>query len=939
MALVTNFQGDMASQKEPSTYEKQLVALGRTLQALCEGENLDVLIQITLNYLQSEFDYALIWLGLYERMGHRLVGKGGVSPNGDVPILKQRITLNPGDLLEQVVIQQRPLGVPDLREEFRAGEWRRAAQKLGIQGTVIFPIRHKDQCFGVTLLGSTLWGISPHSEEKARLSTLFSGLAATLYRLEQDHQRLQTKRPAEPLLALLTKLRSLPTLTQRLEAIVEETHRFIMPDRTNIYWFEPEQRYFWRRVGNYTPRNEADVQTMGITAQDVNTFYQALTADQLVSIGEAHSSLKTDVTGRLMQRIGARSLIAAPILFHQELLGFLAVEGTEGRIWTEEEKNYMRGAAHLVALTAPLEEMENAVHQVKQDQALTAEVSHAIYSDEDWNNTLQKVSAQLYQRLGAERLLLLLYNPDQEQFEICYQTQPNYRRSITQPLKTLNTIDWQMLERSTEAVGVENLEEDLKLMAWRPVFLQAGVRSLLVCSTNIGHPLEGILIVGHETARTWSRTEREILRVVSQQIGIILHQWQLQRQTDQQQKINQTIQWGLTTMQQIQELERLEWSAMQQIAQVLQVPLAALVTWQPGRQAAHITAAAVSSNTFALTTDMVIPVHSDTLIQWVLKTEGALPISIDDVPGDARQWLSGSDVGQILAMAMRTAPEHEPTGIVLIADHLERYWHERQLNSFTMLVSQLAWFRRYLILVDTLTIQRGGLERLNWYKNRRLEELYRTLGMGVKRLNELSHQKDALASMRYHQILQQLGNILSTIAPVLRQEQWQLQSDYGTIPLATLLKRSLERLEGLIKQRQLWSQVHNEGSLNIGGDIPKIEFVIYELLMASCYRSQPGGRLDIWCRPLDDRWLELSITDNGIIESRLVEELQLGRPEDLLAPSTLDQPPGLHLAICQSLIQELGGELNLYRLEDGRTLSRLVIPIANTPPAMRTQGT
>jgi GAF domain-containing protein len=925
----------MGSQKEPSTHEKQLVALGRTLQSLRELDHADALIEATVSYLQAEFDYALIWVGLYDWVEHRITGMGGVTPAGDASILKQRFTLNPGDLLEQVVIQQRPLGVPDLREESRAADWRRAAQKFNIQGTIIFPIRHKDRCFGVTLLGSTLWGISPHSEEKARLSMLLGSLGAALYQIDVDLQRQQTKRPAEPLLALLAKLRTLPTLRQRLEAIVDETQRFVSPNRTNIYWFEPQRRYFWQRVGTHLTRGtEDDRHSSGITAQEVNSFYQALAADQIVSIGEAHSSLKADMTGRLMQQLGARSLLAAPILFQQELLGFVAVEGDDARIWLEEEKDYVRGAAHLIALTAPLEQMEETVQQVKLDQALTAEVSHAIFSDEDWNNTLKKTADRVCQRLGAERFLLLVYDADQEKFDICFQSHSNHRRPIAGALDTLNGVDWQMLERSTEAVGVENLEEDLKLMAWREAFLDVGVRSLLVCNTSVNHPLEGLVVIGHEVSRTWSRTERDLLRVVGQQIGLILHQWQLQRQNEQQQKVNQTIAWGLTTMQQTHQLESLERAAMQHIAQVLQVPLATLVTWQPGRKTAQITAPVISSNKFTLATDFLIPVYTDVLVQWALQTDGLLPVSVDDLSPETRHWLNGPDIGQILVMVLRTASEHEPTGMVIVADRVDRYWPERQLNALATLVSQLAWSRRYLILAETLTQQRENLERLNWYKQRRIEELYRTLGLSVRRLNELSHQKDALASMRYHQIIRQLGNTVGAIVPVLRQENWQLHLEYETIPLVSLLKRALERVEHLIKQRQLWSQVHNESNVSIGGDIAKIEFVLYELLVAASQRSPSGGRLDVWCRPMDARWLELSITDNGIIEPRLLEELHTGRTQDSLAPSTLDTPPGLHLVICQSLMQKLGGEFNLYRLEDNRILSRLLLPIApNIPPS------
>ncbi|NET35782.1 MAG: GAF domain-containing protein [Cyanothece sp. SIO1E1] len=926
----------MGQSQESIVYERQLVALGRVLQTLREEEDVDVLIKTSLSYLQNEFEYALIWIGLYDRLGHTLTGKGGLTPTEDKAFLKQRLGLNPGDLLEQVVIQQRLVGVPDLREEPRAAEWRQAAQKFNIQGTIIFPLRAKTRCFGVALLGSHFWGVSPRSEEKARLSILFGSLAEALQQVENNLQQHQNQGPEDPLLSLLPLLRTLPNLDQRLQTIVEAAHQFTQPTRTNIYWFERERRYFWRRVSNQ-PKDKTIISTddiqpaaSGITAQEVHSFYQALAADQLVSVGEAHSSLKAGTTSRLMQQIRARSLLAAPILFQDELMGFLAIEGNEARLWNEAEKNYVRGAAQLIALTAPLGEMEATIKQIKLDQALTAGVSQAICSDDDWRATLSQCAAQICQRLSAERFLVMLYNADQACFEICYQSQPNNRRPIPSPLNQLNEVDWQMLEQATETVEVENLDHDLKLMAWRDAFLSLGVRSLLVCNTAIGNPLEGLVIIGHESPRTWTRSERELGRVVSQQIGLILHQWHLQRQIDQQQQLDQSIQWGLNIIQKMPQLDQLEHSAIQHIAQVLQVPLATLITWQPGRQAARTIATVCRNNKFFINSGVVIPVHSDAIIQWALQTNGLLPISADELPAETREWLEGPAIGQLLVMALRTAPEHEPNAVLLLADQAERVWPERLTDALCTLANQLAWSRRYLTLSETLITQRGGLEILNWYKHRRLEEVYRTLGANVKRLNELSHQKKPADGMHYQQILRQLGGVLTGITPLLKHEQWQLRSEYETMPLAGLLKRLLERADAMIKQRQLWSQVHNESNAIIGGDIIKIEFVLYELLIAACRRSPAGGRIDIWCRSLDTEWLEFSITDNGVIEPRLIHELSTGRPEDLLAPSTLDQPPGLNLAICQSLMQQIGGEFSLYKLEDERILSRVVMPIATS---------
>ncbi|WP_204153766.1 GAF domain-containing protein [Leptolyngbya sp. CCY15150] len=920
----------MGSQKDLSDYERQLVALGRALQSLREQDTLGGLAQAALDYLRSEFQYALIWIGLYHQVGHTIQGCAGLMPSAaTAPFIQQKLDLQPGDLLEQVVIQQRPVGVPDLREETRAGQWRTIAQQHNIQGTVIFPIRHRDRCLGVTILGSHLWGVSPQSEEKARLSMVLGELALAVHHLEAEQIRQQVKRPAEPLFHLLNHLRSLPTLQERLDAVVEATHQFIGLDRTNIYWFEPQRYEFWQRASR-PDRGviSRDMRAIApIPVEDVSAFYQALMADQTIAIGEANGTLKADLTGRLMQRIQARSLLATPILFQNQLLGFLSVESQKAHIWTEQEKSYLQAAAQIAAITAPLETLETTLEQVKNDQLLTAELTRAIYSEDDWTKTLHDAAEQIAQRLKTQWFLVLLYNPDQEKFEVCYQHQAPHCPSLPAFLERLNQVDWQMLERSTEAVSIENLSDDLKLMAWREVLLTAGVQSVLVCNTAVDNPLEGVVMVGNESTRTWGRDERELMRVVSRQVGLILHQWQLQRQTEQQQKAYQTIQWGLAAMQQIHDLDQLEEAAMQQMANVLQVPLAALITWLPGRKEAQISAAAVGNNHYVLNADKKIKIHTDLLVQWALKSDSVVSISSNEFSVETRQWLSGSEIGQVLVMALRTSPDHEPTGVALVADCFDRYWLERQLDAFSSLVGQLAWSRRYLLLTKTLNNQREALERLNWYKQRRIEEIYRTLGVGIKRLNDLSHQKDALASMRYHQILRQLGNTLSSMVPVLKYEQWQLRTEVETTPLPTLLRRALERVDHLIKQRQLWSQVHNEETLTVGGDIGKIEFVLHEILLFACRRSPNSGRLDIWCRPLDAQWLELSITDNGVIEPRLVEELHIGRSQDLLMPSTLDYPPGLHLAICQSLMETVGGEFTLFKLEDERVLSRLIIPI------------
>ncbi|GEM_PF-139805 len=992
----------MSQQQKPNSDDKKLVSLGRVLQTLREEDNVDVLIETSLNYLQAEFDYSLIWIGFYDRLDHRILGKGGIAPTGDISFLKQRIFLNPGDLLEQVVIQLRPIGVPDLRQETRAGEWRKAAANFDIKGTLIFPIRYRDRCFGVVMLGSGTWGISPRSEEKARLSMLLGGLGASLNQIESDWNRSRTKRPDEPMFRMLERLQENGTVMQKLEMVVAEVHQFVSPTRTSVYWFERERRYFWRRMSNRATGgsfSEGSAKASGITVQESGGFYDALVADRMVSIGEAQSSLKADVTSRLLQRLGVRSLLASPICLGDELLGFLAVEGNEPRIWKEEEKSFVRGTSQLIALFSPIERMEATIEQTKEDQLLTAQTATAVTTQEDWLHILKVCAERLTARLRVERCLVLVFNSDEKQFEVCYQSQPVNRRPLgVAPrggdtstslssqgergsrggsegnffLPVLSEVDWQLLER-VQAVGVEDLSTDLKFVVWRDGFLEGGVRSLLVCNTSLKRPLTGLLIVTGENPRSWTAAQREIFGVVSQQVGLVLNQWRLLEQNDVQQKGYDSLQLALSSMQGSQTLSGIEGAALRAMLLMLEAPVAALVTWSGGGEDGRVVTEGVTNSQFAIDKDFVVPVRSDELIQEALATDGFLVKDVTTLSSLSRSWISGPGIKKVLVMAMRASGDYAPTGVAVVVRGSVGVWRSSVLPMFGLLVSQLAWFRRYMMLTVSFGEDRRELQYLNWYKHRLIEDLY-IKGSGVEK-----GAANALLSMPYAR---------SSISDLLLKGMWNMGSDLliqgdantglkdsssstarDSIRLTSLLLRSLDRIDGSLKQKGIWTQIHDAGGENAlisnfsnDVDILKVELVLYEVLMAACDRVKSGGRIDIWYRQLGrenksgiaraleeqypmpdaqepkgdlwnrsgsypDRFIELSVTDDGVIDPQLIAELEEQRTFDDLAPSTLAKPPGLHLRICQSILRRMGGDLNFYQMDDGRVLSRLLVPL------------
>jgi GAF domain-containing protein len=922
----------MGPVKEPNTYEQQLVVLGQVLQTLREAEQIDVLIEATLGYLKASFhpEYELLWIGLYDRVDHRILGKGGFVPAEiNSEILKQRLPLSSGDLLEQIVIQQRPLAVADLRQEMRAGDWRKVAQKHGIQGTMLFPITHCDRCLGVVMIASRRWGTFPTANEKACLSMVLGQLANSLYQAELEWQHQQIKRPDKPLLYLLQKMRSLSNLGQRMEAVVEESQRFIAASRTSIYWFEPNQRYFWRRLSNHNRTSgllDPKSATSGITAQEINSFYQSLLNDQVVAIGEAQSSLRADATSRLMQQIRARSLLAAPILYQKELIGFLAVEGNEARIWQEEEKQYLRGAAQMLAIVSPLEDMENVMQRTQLDYSLTAEIAQSLYGSNDWKLTLNRAAELLGRRLNTERFMVLLHDNLHQKFELCYQNQPKNRRACVTSLPPLSQLDWQSLEQSEAALGIENLEEDLRLGNWRNQLMDLGVRSLLASSTSAGNSLEGLLLVCHERPRSWSPSERLLIQGVAQQIGLILRQWQLQKQHEQQQQLNQSVQRSITLMQQSCNLADLEQAALQAIAGVMETPLAFLVSWFPGRRTGKLVLSTDQDKRFALNPRIKVSIHADPLLRMALEQEQILRLTGLQIPGETRQWLNPQGIGQLLVIALRTNPEDEPAGLLAVVDEHDRQWSDRHLTALEILANQLANARRHLKLEVSLQEERLKLEQMSWYRQHHLEEVHRVTQIGVQKLLEtVKSNPDALFVTRQQQILRQIQDALQPIQTMLHSETGQLQFKQETLPLIGLVRRALERTDATIKQQQLWSQVHHESNPVVMGDGVKLEMVLYALINLACQRSQSGGRIDIWCRQFDRRWVEIAITDDGQMEPRLLQELEGKQSLDPLAPNTLNQAPGLYFSICKSFITAMEGDFSLMRLEDGRIMSRIML--------------
>lgn len=927
--------------------DQQIVNLDRTLQTLRDQTDVDVLMKTIINYFQTEFNYSLIWIGFYDRLDHRLFGKGGVTPDGDLFLLKQRFNLQAGDLLEQVVIMLQPLTINNLQSETKIGDWRKIAKIYCLQGAILFPIRHKDTCFGIALLAKETSEINLSVAESAKLSLVLGELANTLHQIEIEWLRKQTKHADQPLLALLAQVDNLHTLDRALEAVVEETHNFIKPTRTNIYWFERERRYFWRRFSN---RQQAPSLTAGyrpasgITVQELGGFYQALIDREVVTIGDGQSSLKTETTRRLMHQIRARSLLAAPIVVGGELLGFLAVEDSEPRIWQEDEKRYLQGVVQVCSLLVPYAQMEEQIQEAESDANLVVNLAKSIGYDLDWQITLKSTAQDILQRLNVKYFLLLMYNIEQNNWDVTYQYHVDNLFILETNLANISADEKKILEKNYGGYKIENWEEETLWNSWQKELGIIGIKSALFYGTEQIEgtifnemTMNGLLIIGHDIPRSWSQRECQLIQIISQQLNLILHYWQMQRELEKISQFGETTQLSLAVLSANKPGDKIEQSWTKMIADSLASPLVAVITWMSDTEMEQNVYFTSTHSEFSLQLETPHTIKSDTMIDRTLSTEGWLQELATNLSEKTQRWLQLPPESQVLLTALRTNTTEKADGIVIVADWQQRQWQARSLQFLTTLVIQLAWRRQHLANHKAWRTQLGDLENLNWYKQKRLEELYRRVSHTIKQANELtqgsslttgSEQKETLTNLRWQQLLRHLENGLNATTNLLLKEQWYLRCDLEIISISSLLRRLIDRCEPLLKKHKLKLEVERVSQLKVRGDNLKLELILAELLIMTCRRCKPESSIAITYQSLEKNWLELNINDSGLIDPQLLSDLPIAELIDLsLIPATLQNPPGRNINVCRRILQQMGGNLYIEQ-QDKTIITRLLLPLA-----------
>ena len=621
---------------------------------------------------------------------------------------------------------------------------------------------------------------------------------------------------------------------------------------------------------------------------------------------------------------------------------WLTVEEGKPRVWSDQHKQYLVLMAQLMSHFDP--DLDSAplsgglqTHLPSLLEVLRETEPDAVH----WERLLQQCLEQVGLQFALRWVTLFKYDADEQTFDCRSQFCAKKKQPFPLHLPSVSGVDTKLLSRLAEPLAVLSAAQDLRFVAWHGIFAELGVQSYLLVKLGQQTGPGQFLLLAADLPRTWTERECETIESIAQMIAKILDQHAQRLVAQQQQQLMVLMTQGLSQMQQSRPLQLFE-VALDSIHQLLGTECTMILRWSSEEPAAKI-ALTLNNSSFEIDQSAQIPVQSDHLLQTLLTTTtlkgktafpgvAMLRGAIKDLASNS-EWLSGAGFIEILAVPIQTTPDQPSMGLVLAFNTSRKGWSALQREGLQILTRELASHALVHETLQHLTQRCETLECLNWYKQRQLEQLNQHWGSQAQTLRELLEPEPVSMPLAISSIksrppspLMQLMQSFSSLEDMLKTEIWELGLEGEVISIAALLRRSLARIEPIVSARQLWTQVHNlTPSVSVKMPSQKLELMITELLLASCYRTKVGDRIDIWCRALQDSWVEVSITDHGRLNPQLVRDLAQYTLTRTLTP-ILESVPGLHFKVCQSLVERLGGQLELTQLEDGRSLSRLILP-------------
>jgi GAF domain-containing protein len=921
---------------------RSLLAILGELSAILQGATGFAEKQVAFfAVLREQLGFDLAWLGMLDGQNKFVQGRGGFVLDGTHGMLTSRVSIVPGEFIDRVTSHRDTFVTANLKEDPRSKAWWAYAREWGIQGAAAFPITFQNQCLGICLLGSRRWGLLLATEEESTLKVLGDLIGAAICQDRAQQESARQSMLTAPLLVLADRLRQPQQMDPVFQTVVDELYSRLTPSRTAIYWLDLDRREFWVRAMcqrfNCGPGNGTR-----LPLRDLYGLYQELKEDRIVAITDARSDLRGFISQAYLQKFRLLSLLAHPIIYQGDLLGYLAVEQTDQpRVWQSEEHQLVRAMANLLGVTTTQARLYEVTRRQALEQTLINQITRDIRNTLDPDQVLQAAVERLGDSLGVDRCLVLNFSLDEE-IEVLHEYRKaginSARGTVPSPAHELE----QRTLNSAVPVAIDDIEADFRFLSWRDYLRTSATRSLMICGTAYQGRPNGILVLQYcYQAHSWTSEEKAIVQAVADQVGIALGQAQLYRRTQEQAEIELRINQVGRAVRAAIPVGQVAPLSLRELSQAMEAPLTAFLLCAPTDEAVMLNHVYSQSDWLRLPRNEALKVADNPFMQAIFGSPEPVELILDPAtaPAGPHRLLWQQGVRSILGMRLQAGKQM--LGVVLAMNSEPKRWGNGFCQILTRLAGEFALAFSQAEAFEKLQELSQQLQHLNEYKNNMVSissHEMRTPLASIRAYVETMISEPDLDTAMVQEFMRgmeveciRLTNLLDDLATLVALESQRAEWQYRVIAVQELLERTLSRSQALATQHEVELRLASavQADFVVHVDDQKVEQVLGNLLENACKHTHPGCLAVLSATLLaGGDWIEFSVYDNGPgIPANKLESLfqPFVRVQDVMNHSK--GGAGLGLAICKEIVDQMGGRIEVQSTVGQGSLFRVVLPV------------
>lgn len=419
--------------------------------------------------------------------------------------------------------ERRVVSIPDVADDPRAFELRRAFLREGINTVTVAPLSFDDEPMGAL----SLYHDTRHVWTAADLSLLerIAQQGATIVRNVENYNRMATwAAQLHSIQQLGTRLTRLRTVNEIGQTICTELNQLINSHNIRVYRIQGEDcvPIAWRgEVGEYESENGEQLRLK--VGQGITGWVARHGIAQM--LGDAAADRRTQTIPGTADDTD-ESLLIAPMLFDDEVIGVIVLAKLGLNQFGPDDLRvleiYASIAAQAVAnadATERLRAQSEALTRQLNSQRELLKVTESILTTLDAQTLLEEIAERLLALIHVDNIVVSVHDPATRRLRTIYA-----RGVYAAQFLAIDTPDDAGVSgdalRTGEAQLVEDELQDPRLLTFEGLDLHAG--AMIIAPLRSGEGAQGALMIERLGNSTFTNEEFDLVKLFAAHVSIAL---------------------------------------------------------------------------------------------------------------------------------------------------------------------------------------------------------------------------------------------------------------------------------------------------------------------------------------------------------------------------------------------------------------------------------